>query len=589
MNGAASDLCPKDLLPRPSPRSLSHRRPAEALSGLSMATFDSGGDVDYARDPHTGRLVAAKDASRLRYYECPRPGCGVRVYPPNVVKQRPHFRHWPGQGTSECDEYVPNSPPDADPSAGTVGAAEENPSELGLVLTLVEGRWGLGLLLPEISREELGESSLGALRTALLEVYAGPEPLLRISALELRPGVGAARVDVIPSLQPFRTQPAGSWPDPVNTERWFLESPGLEAKGSLFRLRRGEWMRLLAGSGVHPEETLLLLADRRCAPPHSVVHETYARMPHGGLDWTIWEVRLPSEPVALESEWLGRLGYRLVPRPWSVEVALPPRTRGERAEPVFWVGDSPVLTLTAPRPDAEAMVVVQSGSNRHYAGVKTGGNRLAFLRLKTWDAGWTRLAIPAERDAALDVRVIPRPSPEAVLATLALTPRLRVQIGDNTLEAWQASFHSVLVPPRCSLAVRVDLGVDSARARVTMWERGRRSSRRGLDARGVETAVAEALLKASRIEIDADNLGGIVLLPVHPPIDTTGHLTTTDRLAWRDLVVSHHANAVPLATPTLLHRPGAATSLLPRRAEAAALARARLAIRRLRGPGGTTS
>lgn len=541
--------------------------------------------MEYARDLHNGEVVAAENASPLRSYACPRPGCGGRVYLPKVVIQRPHFRHYPGQGTTACDEYVPGIGSGGNSHAGIIAAVEEGPSELGLLLTQLDGCWGLGLRLPEIPSDELGETSLKELLAAQVDVYAGRGRLLAIGALDLRPGVGAARVDVVPSLQAFRTQPVGSWPSTIEKERWLLESRGLEAKGALFRLRRGEWTRLLAGSGVHHGETLLVLADTRCTP--AVVSEAHAQISSGGLKWTIWEVQLPSQPDDKVTNWLARLGHQFVPRPWSLELATPARAHSSRGEPIFWVGDSPVLTLEAPQGAAATTVAFQSGSNSDSAGVRASQSRVAHVGVKTRDAGLTRLTVASERSASLDIAFVERPARTAVLQLLVQTPRLRVHIGEQILEAWQGTAHSVRVPSRELPEVRVDLGPDSARARITVWERGKQRSRRGLDARGAGRAVEEAIASASRIEVDADSLGRVVILPVHQAVDAPRHSKGSDRLAWRDLVVSQCSRAEERTTPTMLEQPRAATSLAARQVDAAGLVRARLALRRRHEAGGT--
>lgn len=546
--------------------------------------------MEYAKDLHSGMIVAAKDASPLQVYACPRPGCGGRVYPPNVVVQQPHFRHYPFEGSPECDQYFPGAGGIGEGGVRTVVAVEEDPSQMGLLLAQLDRRWVLGLRLPEIPPEELVEISLGALRSALVEVYAGPDHLLRVSALDLRPGVGTARVDVLPSLQPFHTGPAGSWPSTIDKQRWQLKSGGLEAKGALFRLRRGEWVRLLAGSGVHQEETLLVLADTRCSPPGSIVSETQGQFTNSrGLDWTIWEIRLPAEPVDSVTAWLAWLGHDFVPRPWSVGLATPPRARGEHGEPIFWVGDSPVLTLEAPQGGAETLASFKFATNCQSASVKASERRCAHVVIKTREPGLTRLFVADERSANLDVAFVQRPSRAALLDELAKTPRLRISIGDWTLEAWRRFMHKVSVDPRALPDVRVDLGADSGRVRVTVWENGKHRSGRSLDARNAARTIAAALSTASRIELDAGNLGRVEIIPKLTDDDTTRESHASDRLSWHHHVLSLRTHPKELLTPTIFGQPREGTSLVVRSVGAAALIRARLALRRSREDGGSRS
>lgn len=546
--------------------------------------------MDCAKDLHSGYIVAAEDALPAHSYICPRPGCGGRVFLRDGGNRRAHFAHHSGEGTPACDEYFPGSGDGWETVARPVAAAvEEDASELGLVLTQLDGRWGLGLRLPEIPGDELGEISLGVLRSALVDIYAGSDRLLRVSALDLRPGVGTARVDVVPSLQTFRTQPTGSWPASVDKRRWLLDSRGLDAKGALFRLRRGEWMRLVAGSGVHHGETLLVLADARCAPPGSIVAETHAAISGGGLQWTIWEVQLPGEPVAAVLAWLARLGHEFVPRPWSMELATPPRAYSKQGEPVFWVGDTPVLMLEAPRHGAATMVAFKGSSNSHSASVQAAKSRFALVSVSARDAGVARLVVASEPSASVGLAYVQRPSSSALRELLAQTARLRIQIGEQPLEAWQSPTHMVRVPAHEQPKVRVELGAETVRVRVTVWERGKQRSTRGLDSKGASRAIEDALAGAERLEIDAGNLGRAVLLLVRVTADTNRQSKSSDRLAWHDHVAGTGEFTDERRTPTILQRPGAASSYAARQVTPDALVRSRMALRRRIEAGGTRS
>lgn len=540
--------------------------------------------MDYARDPSNGRLVTADVASSERSYKCPRPGCGGRVRVRDGGHRRAHFAHYPGEGTTACDEYFPSIGNDSEQRASA--RVEDEASELGVLLAHVDGHWGLGLRLPEIPSEELGDTSLAALRSACVDVYAGRDSLLRVSALELRPGVRAARVDVALSLQGFRTEPAGSWPSTIDRGRWRLESRGIEAKGVLFRHRRGEWTRLAAGSGVHLGESLLVLAEVRCPPP--MESETHGKLWSAGLQWCICEVRLPTEPQEQVTAWLARLGHQVVPRPWSVNLATPPREYGEGGEPVFWVDDVPVLVMEAPRRTATAMVSFQSGTNSHSHSIDMAESERSTtqIRVKGGDAGRSRLTVAGERTSSLDIAFTQQPSRAVLLEQLAGVPRLRIQIGSQTLEAWQGLEHRVRVPLREQLDVHVDLGGDTVRARVTVWEHGKQRTRRGLDTRGVKRVIDDALATASRLEVDVDNLGRVAILPERAALETLPGRKRNDRIGWRDAVASLASDNEPNTLFALVDRPGS-SALAIRRVSAAALVRARLTLRRRTRTGGT--
>src|SRR4051812_33842272 len=121
--------------------------------------------MDHAKELQSGKIVAATHASSWRSYACPRPDCRGRVYLAKGAIQRPHFRHYPGEGTDACEEYFPGSGSDTEPvRQQRTAAVEEEPAALGLVLSELDRQWTLDLRLPEISSEEFGDdAALGSL------------------------------------------------------------------------------------------------------------------------------------------------------------------------------------------------------------------------------------------------------------------------------------------------------------------------------------------------------------------------------------------------------------------------------------------
>lgn len=542
--------------------------------------------MEYARDSRDKKTVAAENASRRRFYTCPRPGCGGRVYLPNVSVQRPHFRHFPGEGTPECDQYHPGVG-GGEGEAPTVVAVEENPTELGLLLGELDGRWGLSLRLPEIPSEELGITSLSILRSAHLKICAGTEQISRVSALDLRPGVRATHVNVLPTLQPFSTEPVGTWPSSIDKGRWNLESQGIDAKGTFFRFRRGEWTRLLPNSGVVLGETLLVLLDERCAIPNSVATARRARLAGGGLKWAIVEARMPNVAEPRVTAWLERLGHEIVPKPWTVELATPPRMQTEFSKPIFWTGDAPVLALGAPQSGAETMIEIRAGSNSHSESVRAASSSITYLAIKSQEDGLSRLAVNAEQTANIDVAFVHRPTGAELLSVLKQTARLHVGIGAQVIEAWQGTTHKVRVDPRKPQDVLVDLGHEKARARITVWDRGKQRSRRGLDARNAEKILEAALSTASRIELEADNLGRVEIVPFIVSAEESLAPIATERLAWHDHVIGMSSGPEAAKTPVLLKQPRGVSALVSRDVGAVTLVRARLELRRRRESRGT--
>jgi hypothetical protein len=542
--------------------------------------------VDYARIKKSGSLVHARDAVRGTSYVCPTCGLSLELRRGDDLE---YFAHWRGlESTRDCDLFVPgdSAGPRINDSGVLDARVEDDPVELGLILDQVDSEWSVGLRLPEIPHDELGEVSLTELRPGSVEVTAGAAVISRISALDLRPGVGSARVQVPPTVQEYQACAAGPWPRTIDTTRWRLRSRGLEVQGTLFRLRGGEWTRLFRNSRVHFGERVLVVAEARWPRPDSILAEKYAQISSGGLNWIIWEVRLPDEPVESATVWLARLGHEFIHRPWSVELAAPPRTINERGEPVFWVGDSPVVTLEAPQAGADAMLSVKLGTDSHNASVVAPENRRVHVAISSQQVQRSRIGVFTARSENLEIAFVERPSDESLLEMLTTTPRLRVWLGDQVVGAWREPTCKVPVTSRAVPEVRVDLGVDSARARVTVWERGKQRSSPGLDGRSAARLIRSSLSTASRIELDGDNLGRVEIVPQRVTLDLPRKASVTARLSWHDHVASLGPHAEERTAPTLLEQPHRATSFVVRPVGAAALARARLALRGRRHAGG---
>lgn len=530
----------------------------------------------------TGTLVHVTAASRGVPYYCPT--CGQRL----ELHRGPKiecFTHWRGlEGTKECDFFVPGRGSTSHGTSATSppleALVEDDPSELGLILDQLDGEWGLALRLPEIPLDELGALPLSALRGAMVEIVVGGDPVSRISALDLRPGVGGARIFVPPSLQEYGAQPIGLWPSTIEDQRWNLRSRALDAKGTLFRLRRGEWTRLVARSVVHAGESLLMLADERCPPSKRVSAQGHARLAASGLNWRIWEMRLPNELDAELAMWLARIGHDFVPRPWSVRLGNPPRAYSSDGQPIFWIGDRAVLRLEAPTEDAETFATFSFGSNSQGATVRASAGSALNLAVTCRTAGPASLSLDDEQSKSLDVLFVARPDGVAIAQLLEQTPRLRLWVGELRFEAWTGSVHRLSVQSQTLPEVRVDLASESARGRVTLWERKRQRSYSGLAAREIAEIVRNALHTASRIAIDAENLGRIELAPTIASARTCS--TTPDRLSWRDYAQRMNGAPHTRLVPVISNHPRIGSQLILRKVDRSGLVRARLALKRRR-------
>jgi hypothetical protein len=450
-----------------------------------------------------------------------------------------------------------------------------------LLLTQQDERWGLGLQLPEIPAEELRDMSLSELKHAQVDLIVGSTRKGSIRGLDLRPGVGTARIDVLPCLQVLRTSPDGRWPPSIDVDRWKLESRELEAKGVLFRLRGGEWTRLRANSGVQYGETLLILAEERCVIPSSIIASQLGKIHSDGLVWLVSELRFPSGSVPSVENWVARLGHEMIRRPWKLELLTLPRIFSERGEPVFWVDDCAVAQLQAPEPADEAIVTLHSGTNVHSISVTAGTNADVDISILMRSAGAARLVVPGVRDLNLDLNFVTRPSSASRINEAANSAqRLRIQIGSLRLEAWNSASHKVAIPAGELPEPLISLGDGTNRATVTFWERGKLRTVRGLDSRGAAKVLGDVLGTAERIEVDAGNLGRIVMALERESVNSSNERDAFDRLAWWNHIVSLSALPDRTLTHAILERPRGTRSLVVQPVDRVALIRSRMSLRR---------
>jgi hypothetical protein len=418
-------------------------------------------------------------------------------------------------------------------------AVEDEPAELGLLVWELDGQWALGLRLPEIPNKELVGDALAKLTTAHVDVFIGERRETQLNAIYLRPGVGTARVPVSPSLQPYRTEATGTWPAAVERNRWRLQSRGLEAKGTLFRFRAGEWTRLRAESGVHQGETLLILADNRLPLPTAVSNLALYQIHRGEIEWMLSEVQVPDD-LDLAEGWLAKLRHSVVPKPWQVSLLTPAR-QFVGGDPTFWLGDVVVVKVEAPTRSASTCTLVHAiDSNKYLAALTTPSSGTSFLTVPANQPGLQSLGIHRDARPPISFRIVDRPPAQIEFNALGETPRLRVWIGNACLSAWVEPQYRIHVRPLARETVRVDLGNDSVRARVAVWQLGVRRSHPGLSARETAKAVEDALYaqSVSLVEIDADNLGRIEIVPLILKVQSKREGQQVDRLAWRKYLLA---------------------------------------------------
>jgi len=483
--------------------------------------------MQFAKDRRTGQLVEASSARRSAFL-CP--VCGGGVFLRAGRTREPHFAHYSGQGASDCEQYHPGRLSGSVVS-GAGPEVEDSPESLGLALAMQGDTWQLLLRLPEIPNDELGKASLQELVNGRIEVSCSGSRVIRVSALDLRPGVSVAHAEVPPSQQEYRSSTQGRWPESIKLERWSGVSPGLTEAGTLFRLRAGEWTRLREHSPVAWGEPLVLVADESKGPPEATIPEPAERSHSDGRVWRLWRLKLPAIPNPRVSTWVRALGHEVRMPPWririlSVPIALSP------AGPQFAVNTPLVAELVAPSPTSRATISATLGSNAHTSHLNAPPGTIAFAELSSdtpapgvleiIDNGVVTESFEFVRDDAF--------------VDAASFPRLRVRIGSAEWEPWRSPTPGGANP---NDEVEVEVGVGGVRLDVVAWLLGgQRIFRTRATVPDAVRFLVEMLPKAQLLEIDGGNFGR-VRIPVtpHPARESVGG--GRSRLsAWLGVVAS---------------------------------------------------
>jgi hypothetical protein len=484
--------------------------------------------VRWARDPNTGRRYDAfeyRSNPPPNNLACPRCPAAV-IFRIRIGRgSDPGFAHASGAADPDCDDFHQTHQDSAATHARV--AVKEDDNELGLAVEQLGSDWTLFLRVPELPDAELGVASLGGLREGYVEIFAGEGLVSCLSGLDVRPGTSITRAPVPPSLQEYRTQPAGRWPDRVNLERWHATAAGLAATGSLFRLRGGEWVRLRENSLVRWGEHLTLIADDRCPPPTAVRAERADTVSTSMLRWRLWRVWLPAQPSEPVEAWIERLGYVAATTAWAATVLSVPTSFTGEVGPCFHRDEPVIVALTPPDRSSNAMLRVTHGTNTHCLSLSPRGQDRFYVATSAATPSKSSLEVIGEGSTSTWFEIVEPPGAEAVGQQLTGVPRLRVWIGSHSRTAWSAAPAGTL--PRKG-EVRIDVGVEGARVDVVVRSRGaRRVFYTNLSPRDAERAIDEALADAVLVEVDAGNLGRVEL-PLNSvrPRDT---LPALDRLS----------------------------------------------------------
>lgn len=394
--------------------------------------------MQYAIDRRTKCVVQADQVRRTERnhaYECP--VCKAEVHYRRAIGQSPDpgFAHNAHVARLDCDLYHPVFGVENVGPRGEVPAAELT-NEIGLCLDDPlddKGTWSLYLRFSEIS--DLGKSRLRALTAGTISVVTGSSSA-SISLMDLRPGVGSARLVVPPSMNAYEASPAGQWPPDLESDRWSGTCEALNPRGTAFVLRKGEWERLRDGGELELGSEIRIIADVRNAPPPVCSVEALAVKPHSKLEWRMWRVSLPEAISASLDCWADAINVTLASP--ADEVALLGVPQGfDSNGPVFMTGHSFIAKVKWAKGASSAILTLGTSLGSESTSTWPTLPSPAYMVFKTADSGVTTLTTNYDRRTEETIETDTAPTLGEIRNKLNATPRFEIAVGDTTVSAWQ--------------------------------------------------------------------------------------------------------------------------------------------------------
>lgn len=466
--------------------------------------------MHYARKSRTNEIVeASQSVARGSDYSCPTCGGRVRLHKGPVID--PYFAHLENEGSPDCDEYYPGGWGGTYTRAMVRREVEDVPGETGLCLDDSEDSWSIYLRLPEIPVQEFASEALGTLKQAQVEIRTGGVAVATLSALELSPGVGSARVSVPLSSDQYQLNPVGTWPNGVNIERWRSPAAGLSEFGVLFRLNRGEWVRLRSGSPVEWGEALCVLAKSKEIAPLSCTPTLVKGRIHG---WALWHIQLPIYSVAGAERWLERLGHSVsLPEPQLQFLTVPSTVNLETRVAGFEQGAPLVARVVSSQPGERTVVTLKYGSNRFLAATSSEpGSKEGFFQISAGRLGAYSIEINGYLQSAQEFNCVMPMRVEQLRRLLTGVPRLKLSIGATPFETWTDCTSTLTIDARTATPdVHLDLGTHSARLDLFIQSKSSRRERLQISLQEAERIIAGelSLRQPFLLRVDAGAQGSL--------------------------------------------------------------------------------
>lgn len=472
----------------------------------------------FAQVTETSHIVEASKSLLGKYgsyvYRCST--CGSRVFLRLGDWRKPHFAHFPGEGSADCEDYRPGSGGGTSQNYSICVGVEDSADKAGLCLEDNGQNWSIYLRLPEIPNDELGAVSLSALQSAQVEVYAGNVLLKPLKAIELRPGVGSARVSVIPTSDRYATSPSGKWPANVYTGRWELTSDGLTQIGTLFRFSCSEWVRLRPRSLVKWGESLCVVTHAQVHPP-LICSPIPVRKTHtSSAMWMLWRIVLPQEPSAAVERWLESLDHSVAEPMARVKIlSIPDSFDPETRLSQFTHGTPLIAKVSVPYAGAKSLLALYFSTNRIVEPVNPDPNSSdTYFEISLATPGICSLEVDAARETVAEFAIINQHRISDIRHRLSQLPKLRLSIGPDHFEAWSDQKTAIAINKlNTDPEVSINLGIEGCPIDLTYSSHNERIVRTQISPREVERLLKSIISKRRRgnLRVDAGALGSIDL------------------------------------------------------------------------------
>jgi len=496
--------------------------------------------MQYAIDRRTKRVVQADQVRRTernRAYECP--VCKAEVHYRRAMGQSPDpgFAHNAHVARPDCDLYHPSFGTER---AGPWGeaSAPEPVNEIDLCLDDPlddKGTWSLFLRFPEIS--DLGNARLRALMAGSVSVVTGSSSA-SISLMDLRPGVGSARLVVPPSMNTYEASPTGQWPADLASNRWGGTCEGLNPRGTAFVLRKGEWERLRDGGELELGSEIRIIADARNAPPPACSVEALAIKPHSKLEWRVWRVFLPDTISTSLDRWAEAINVTLASP--ADEVALLGVPQGfDSNGPVFTTGHSFIAKVKWAGDDSSAALTLGTPLGSESTSTWPTQPSPAYMEFKTADSGATTLTANYDHRTTETIETAVAPTLNEIRSKLHATPRFEIVVCDTTISAWQdavtllATAGEAAPPP-----ITISPNFEALQFDVRWTSREGAQSAYGLTAAKVQERLAAVWGQDADFEITAGAFGCIRLRFLRPK-RSRDTATVSRAMRWATVAGGH--------------------------------------------------